>query len=126
MREPIRDKERLQHIIDAINTILIRVEGMNLEALTADKIVFGGIVYYTMIIGEATYKLTHAFTSRHPEVPWQSIISMRHHIVHGYYQVDARILWDIIQNDLRPLKAQVEKILSETDWDEWQQQSTEA
>ena len=126
MREAIRDKERIQHIIDDINTILISVEGMNIEALTADKIVFGGIVYYTMIIGEASYKLTRAFTSRHPEVPWQSIISMRHHIVHGYYQVDAQILWSIIQEDLRPLKAQVEKILSETDWDEWQQQSTEA
>ena len=121
MREPIRDKERLQHIIDAIDTILLRVEGMNLEALTADKIVFGGIVYYTMIIGEATYKLTHAFISRHTEVPWKSITNMRHHIVHGYYQVDAQILWDIIQNNLRPLKAQVEKILSETNWEEWEQ-----
>ena len=54
MREPIRDKERLQHILDAINTILLRVEGMTLEALMADKIVFGGVVYYTMIIGEAS------------------------------------------------------------------------
>ena len=88
MREAIRDRERLLHIIDAINTILDRAKGMSFETLTADKIVFGGIVYYTMIIGEASYKLTHAFTSRHPEVPWHSITSMRHHIVHGYYQVD--------------------------------------
>lgn len=121
MREQVRDKERLLHIVDAIETILLRVEGMTLESLKSDKIVFGGIVYYTMIIGEATYKLTRAFVTKHPNVPWQSITDMRHHIVHGYYQVDALILWSIIQNDMRPLKAQIEKILSETNWDEWEQ-----
>ena len=124
MREPIRDKDRLVHIIESIDTILQRVEGMTFETLTADKIVFGGIVYYTMIIREASYKLSRIFVANHPEVPWQDIADMRHHIVHGYYQVDARILWDIIQNDLRPLKSQVENILKDTDWEEWEQKNS--
>ena len=123
MREPPRDKERLIHIIESIDTILQRVETMTLDTLTADKIILGGITYYTMIIGEASYKLSRAFVAEHPEVPWQDIADMRHHIVHGYYQVDARILWDIIQNDLRPLKSQVENILKDTDWEEWEQKN---
>ena len=120
MREPLRDKERLNHILEAINTILERAEGMTYDALISDKIQFGGIVYYTMIIGEASYNLSRAFVAAHPDVPWQDITDMRHHLVHGYYQVDASIVWSVIQHDLKPLKAQVEYLLSTIDWNEWE------
>ena len=53
MREQPKDRERLEHILDAVDTILGRCEGMTREGLTADKVLFGGIVYHTMIIGEA-------------------------------------------------------------------------
>ena len=58
MREPLKDKNRLEHIISAIDIILERAEKMTLEELTADKMLYGGIVYHTMIIGEAAYKLS--------------------------------------------------------------------
>ena len=53
MREPIKDKNRLEHILDAIEIISQRTSGLSFEDITADKVVYGGIVYYTMIIGEA-------------------------------------------------------------------------
>lgn len=121
MREPLRDKERLIHIVDTIDTILARAEGMTYDSLIAYKIQFGGIVYYTMIIGEASYKLSQAFVVAHPEVPWQDISDMRHHLVHGYYQVDAQILWSAIQHDLKPLREQVNNLLVSINWDEWEQ-----
>ena len=119
-RDPLQDKERIHHILDAIDTILERTKGMTYDALIADKIQFGGIVYYTMIIGEASYKLSRAFVSAHPEVPWRDISDMRHHLVHGYYQVDPSIVWSIITHDLEPLKVQLENLQSTTDWDEWE------
>ncbi len=121
MREPVRDRNRLEHMLNAIDIILQRTSGMTLEELTADKILFGGIVYYTMIIGEAAYKLSREFVSQHTEMPWQDIADMRHHLVHGYYQVDSHIVWAVIQNDLLPLRKQIEKYLTETDWEQWEQ-----
>lgn len=123
MREPLKDKNRLEHIINAIDTILQRAEGMVFEDLTADKIVFAGMVYYTMIIGEATYKLSPAFVGSHPQVNWRVIANMRHHLVHGYYQVSPLDVWDVIQNDLLPLREQIRCILNETDWDKWSKKS---
>lgn len=58
MRESLKDKNRLEHIVSAIDLILGRVEGMKYEDFVADKLLFGGIVYHTMIIGEAAYKLS--------------------------------------------------------------------
>ena len=49
------------------------------------------------------------------------IADMRHHLVHGYYQVDSTIIWAVVQNDLSPLREQIEKYLTETNWTEWEQ-----
>ena len=120
MREPIRDKHRLLHILDAINTILDRAKSMTYEELVSDKIQFGGIVYYTMIIGEASYKLSRKFVNAYPQIEWDVIANMRHHIVHGYYQINPKDVWTVIQYDLLPLKTQVEQLLSSINWDEWE------
>lgn len=122
MREPLRDKNRLEHILDAIDTILSRTENITYDALISDKILYGGIVYYTMIIGEASYKLSKAFIAAHPQTEWRDITDMRHHLVHGYYQVDSMIIWNVIQHNLKPLREQISKYLAETDWETWEQQ----
>ena len=44
MRERLKDKNRLEHIQNAIDTILERVEGMDYETFKSDKILYGGIV----------------------------------------------------------------------------------
>ena len=120
MREQPKDRVRLEHILDAIDTILGRCEGMTRENLTADKVLFGGIVYHTMIIGEAAYNLTKAFCKAHPETPWLMISKMRHNLAHGYYQIDPDIVWSVIRDDLKPLREQVTHYLTEVDWDEWE------
>ena len=119
MREPLKDRERLQHILDAIDTLQERASGLSYEELTADKLRYAGVVWYTMVIGEAAYKLSNAFVTHFPQVEWNVIANMRHHLVHGYYQVSEEDVWDVIQNDLAPLRQQVAYLLETIDWDEW-------
>lgn len=64
MREPGRDKERLQHIVEAADVVLEHSKGMTFEMFTTDKLRYGAIVYYTMIIGEAGYMLSHEFVEK--------------------------------------------------------------
>jgi uncharacterized protein with HEPN domain len=123
MRERLKDKNRLEHIQNAIDTILERVEGMDYETFKSDKILYGGIVYYTMIIGEAAYKLSPQFVQSYPEVMWQDIADMRHHLVHGYYQVDSSIVWAVVQHDLKPLRHQIDHLLYNINWEEWENQN---
>ena len=120
MRERLKDKNRLEHIKKAIDTILDRIEGMDYDTFKSDKILYGGIVYYTMIIGEAAYKLSPQFVSAYTEIAWQDIADMRHHLVHGYYQVDSSIVWAVVQHDLKPLRTQIDNLLYSVDWEEWE------
>lgn len=120
MREPLNDRSRLEHIVSAIDTILERTNGLTYESLTSDKILFGGIVYYTMVIGEAAYCLSKPFKNKYNETDWSQITKMRHNLVHGYYQVDPDVVWSVIKDDLAPLREQVNRYIAETDWEEWE------
>ena len=120
MRENVRDRDRLEHIVEAITNILDFADGKTKEELEADKLRYYGIVKNIEIIGEAAYKLTHAFCREHPETPWEFIMNMRHVLVHDYYQISSKEVWNVIKEDLKPLREQVTRYLADTNWDEWE------
>lgn len=120
MRELVRDRDRLEHIVEAIDRILGFATGRTKEELEADNLKYYGIVKNIEIIGEATYKLTRAFCRQHPETPWEFIAKMRHVLVHDYYQIDSEQVWNVIQEDLHPLRNQIAGYLADVDWAEWE------
>jgi len=122
MREPLRDRGRLEHIIEAIDRLLSRTEGLKIEDLRKDPIYYYGIVKHIEIVGEAAYKLTPAFRDMHPDTPWNKIIAMRHVLVHGYYQISDREVLYVIEDDLRSLRNQIAQYLENTDWSQWEGQ----
>ena len=120
MREYVRDRERLEHMVEAIDRILAFAEGKTKEELEADNLKYYGVVKNIEIVGEAAYKLTNAFCRQHPETPWKHITRMRHVLVHDYYQINPIEVWKVIGEDLHPLRDQVARYLSETDWKAWE------
>lgn len=119
MRERPRDRERLQHIVAAADFIIEHTKDITQEEFLRDKLLYGAMIYYTMIIGEAAYKLSHDFTNTYKAVEWADIAGMRHHLVHGYYQIDNTVVWNIIKNDIEPLRQQTVRYIEEIDWDSW-------
>lgn len=120
MREYVRDRERLEHIVEAIDRILNFADGKTKEELETDNLKYYGVVKNIEIVGEAAYKLTNAFCRQHPETPWKHITRMRHVLVHDYYQINPVEVWKVIGEDLRSLRDQVASYLSETDWEAWE------
>ena len=96
MRERIKDVGRLKHILDAINTLMEQKDRYTFDVVATDPILFYGFVKHVEIIGEAVYMLTKEFRAEHTEVDWDVIEGMRHVLVHGYYQIRPRQLWNTI------------------------------
>ena len=115
MREQVRDKGRLEHILQAIDKVFEFTEDVKREDFKKDSILYFAIVKNIEIIGEASYMLSLDFKDAHPDTNWKVIVAMRHFLVHGYYQVDPEEVWNVIEQDLQPLKEQVEKYLAEMD-----------
>lgn len=112
MREPLRDIERLKHIMEAINNIEIASNGVTKDEISTNFILRHGLTWNVMIIGEAANKLTKEFCEAHPMTPWRSIAGMRHVLVHDYYHIDVDELWGVITDDIHTLKAQIEEYIN--------------
>ena len=115
MREPARDKGRLQDILQAIEYVKQFTEGLSYEDFLKDKRTYFAIVKNVEIVGEAAYMLSNDFKAQHTELPWKAIINMRHVLVHGYTNILPEVLWETVQEDLEPVKQQVAEYLKETD-----------
>ena len=113
MRERLRDKERLVHILNAIDNLLEGSKRHSMEQAAKDIIVFYGFVKQVEIIGEATYKLTKEFRDAHPQTPWNKMEGMRHVLVHDYFLISPQKLWNVINNDLPSLRPQIEQYIKE-------------
>ena len=119
MREPLKDKERLVHIVEAIDNVFRYTEGKSFEDMEKDDMMCYAVVYNILSVGEAAYHLSKMFRTKHPDTDWDTIIKMRNVLAHDYYKLKIQTVWEVVQHDLLPLKEQVNRYLTETDWDEW-------
>jgi len=104
------DRERLLDIQDAIRQIeKYAIKGF--DAFSQNELIQVWFTRHLQIIGEAARSLSSGLTDKYPGVPWGEIIGLRNVLVHNYFEIDHEVVWGIIQNDLPPLKKQVETIL---------------
>jgi uncharacterized protein with HEPN domain len=63
------------------------------------------------VIGEATRNISEELRNQHSEIPWRQIAAFRNFVIHAYWGVKLERVWQIIQDDLPTLKAQVKAML---------------
>ena len=119
MKERLKDKMRLEHILEAIDRLQNHAGSLSREELESDVLRYYGIVKNIEIIGEAARMLSEDFKSAHPEVPWLSIANMRNFLVHEYFHVDSDTVWAVIHSDIVELKVNIVHYLSDVNWEEW-------
>ena len=99
----------LAHILDAINVIESYTTGLTYEGFYDTRLVQDGVIRQLEIIGEASRNLSDEFRTQNSDLPWQQIIGLRNRLIHAYFDVSLGIIWDIVQDDIPPMK---QKILS--------------
>jgi uncharacterized protein with HEPN domain len=106
------DAVRLRHMRDAAREALEFAKNRRREDLERDRMLSLAQVKYIEILGEAGSRISPAFQSEHPAIPWAEIIGMRNHLVHSYFDIDLDRLWATVTHDLPPLTLARERILS--------------
>jgi uncharacterized protein with HEPN domain len=106
-----KDEDYLAHIRKAIREVKAHTAGMTQESYAADAKTQRAVERNLEIIGEAAHNLSDALKQAHRDVPWDSIYAARNVIVHFYFGVNQKILWDVVENDLDPLLRRVEELL---------------
>ena len=107
------DKERLEHIIEAIDRIFRFQENLTLEEFSTNEMAQFAIIKNFEIIGEAAYHLPKELKESNNTIEWRKVIAFRHILVHDYYKVNTEIVWNAIENKLMDMKIEIERMLEE-------------
>ena len=102
---------RLQDISESIDEILELTAGIEFEDFTTNRIIVKDVLYDLGIIGEAARNIPSNVQSRYPQIPWRLLGDMRNVIFHEYFQVELKIVWIAIQNNLPLLSLQLQEVL---------------
>ncbi len=95
----------LKHIQEAIDKIERYIDGLNYEQFSKNDMAIDAVVRELEIIGEAATKVSDQFQEANPNIPWTSMIGMRNQLIHGYFAVDTRVVWQTCNRDLMELKS---------------------
>jgi len=98
----------LDDIREAIDKIERYTRDLSFEGFMADEKTQDGVVRNLEIIGEAANRLPQEFKAQLADIEWPKIVGLRHRIVHDYFGIDLKIIWRIINEDLRVFKARLQ------------------
>ncbi len=102
----------LEHILESIDIVDSYISELTFEKfLDSDNQLKDAVVRRLEIIGEATRNLPKNFIEKHKEINWKEAVGMRDKIVHEYFDVDWKIVWDTVLNDLPKFKKQISELL---------------
>jgi uncharacterized protein with HEPN domain len=104
---------RVRDITGSVTAILAYTDGMTYEEFVADRRTRDAVIRNLMTMGESVRWIPGPIRESNPDVPWATMRGVRNVVVHEYFGIDDRILWDTVLYDLPPLVAKLAAVLGE-------------
>ena len=106
------DDVRIQHMLDAIQKITEFIQGRTRADLDIDEKLTLALIRLLEVVGEAAKSISPSFRERYPKIPWKEIAGTRDRLIHGYFDIDLDIIWQIVSRDLPSLISEIKKMSS--------------
>lgn len=100
----------IEDILESANRIILFTNDMTFEDFESDIKTIDAVVRNFEIIGEASNRLPDNFRELNETIDWQRIIGFRNKLIHDYVKVNNGIVWEIKNDYLPILIAELEKI----------------
>jgi uncharacterized protein with HEPN domain len=109
-REP---KLLLEDILISSERIIAYTHSLTFEEFAFDSKTIDAVVRNIEIIGEASNRLPDNIKDKAETVDWHKIRGLRNRIVHGYFGINYKIIWSVIEDYLPKLVAQIQELLND-------------
>lgn len=105
--------DHLEDILESADKAMTFTKGMSYEDFAEDDKTVFAVIRALEVIGEATKRLPDDLRTRHPQIPWNSMAGMRDKLIHDYVNVNERIVWRTVQDELPAVRRQLRSLLNE-------------
>jgi uncharacterized protein with HEPN domain len=102
-------EDRLRDILEAIIEIEDVMQGANLDRFASDRRMRLLTERLLEIVCEASRTVPEKIKQEAPDIDWRKMIDFGNLLRHAYHTTKAEAVWDIIENQLPPLKSFVER-----------------
>ncbi|MFA5128186.1 MAG: DUF86 domain-containing protein [Patescibacteria group bacterium] len=100
----------IEHILDSIEAIEKYIANMPFEDFAKNGLTQDGVFRRLEIIGEAVKNIPISFRKNYPDIPWRKIAGMRDFLIHEYFGVDIRLVFETASGRLPKFKQQILEI----------------
>lgn len=76
----------------------------------ASRLVQDAVIRNLQTLTESSQRLSDAIKATEPQVPWRELAGFRNVIVHGYLGIDLGAVWLVVEQDLPPLAAALDRM----------------
>ena len=104
---------RIVGMVDALEAIREYTKGMTYDEFVGDRKTVDAVVRNLTIIGEASAYIPEEVADAYREIQWNEMRAMRNIVVHQYFGVSNRILWETITINLPPLAESLAQLLKD-------------
>ncbi|MBI2327419.1 DUF86 domain-containing protein [Candidatus Curtissbacteria bacterium] len=103
----------LEHILESIEYIESYVKDWTENDFLNSVEKQDSVIRRLEILGEAVKNLPEEFRKEHSDIEWNKAMATRNILVHHYFGVDLKIIWDTVTQNLPEFKKQILKLLYE-------------
>jgi uncharacterized protein with HEPN domain len=103
----------MRHILDSIDSVNQYTKDKSEQQFISSPEVQDAVLMRLSVIGEAAKNLPSSLREKHNSIDWKAVIGLKNIIVHQYFGVDIKIVWNIVKDDLPKLKSEVKEMLKE-------------
>ncbi|MBF0564738.1 MAG: DUF86 domain-containing protein [Nitrospirae bacterium] len=100
----------VNHILEETEYLLKEAEGLTYDDLLHNETLKRAFIRSLEIIGKASKNLSEPFKKKHAGIKWKEMAGLRDKLIHHYFGVNWKIVWDVIMNRIPELKNKLKAI----------------
>ncbi|MEM4406359.1 MAG: DUF86 domain-containing protein [Candidatus Methanomethylicaceae archaeon] len=113
MRSRREALDYLRDILEITDRMNEFIGEMSFEEFALDAKTNFAVCHALEVIGDAAKHVLGPIRQRHPEIPWRRMAGMRDRLIHGYFGVDVKIVWETATKLIPELKPKIAEVLEE-------------
>ena len=83
------------------------------EEFCSDNKTIDATIFNISQIGELVKNISEEMMNKYSNIEWNMIKGLRNRIIHDYEGISLKSIWYILENDIKELKVEVQRIIEE-------------